>query len=142
MADKKIIAVTGATGAQAGGLARAILDDPSGEFALRAVTRDPGKDAARALADRFNIPPIGPPVVLNPISLSATVAGGIANRVMLTWSGATTNTVDIYRNGTKLTTTANDGTFLDLMVAAGTYQYRVCNLGSTVCSADVQVVVS
>ena len=46
MADKKIIAVTGATGAQAGGLARAILDDPSGEFALRAVTRDPGKDAA------------------------------------------------------------------------------------------------
>ena len=52
MAKKKIIAVTGATGAQAGGLARAILDDPSGEFALRAVTRDPRKDAARALADR------------------------------------------------------------------------------------------
>ena len=52
MADKKIIAVTGATGAQAGGLSRAILDDPSGEFALRAVTRDPSKDAARALADR------------------------------------------------------------------------------------------
>ena len=52
MAEKKIIAVTGATGAQGGGLARAILDDPSGEFALRAVTRDPGKDAARALADR------------------------------------------------------------------------------------------
>jgi uncharacterized protein YbjT (DUF2867 family) len=52
MADKKIIAVTGATGAQGGGLARAILDDPSGEFALRTVTRDPGKDAARALADR------------------------------------------------------------------------------------------
>ena len=52
MVDKKIIAVTGATGAQGGGLARAILDDPSGEFALRAVTRDPGKDAARALADR------------------------------------------------------------------------------------------
>ena len=52
MADKKIIAVTGATGAQAGGLARAILNDPSGEFALRAITRDPAKDAARALADR------------------------------------------------------------------------------------------
>src|SRR5262245_24431363 len=52
MGDKKIIAVTGATGAQAGELARAILDDPSGEFALRAITRDPGKDAARALADR------------------------------------------------------------------------------------------
>jgi uncharacterized protein YbjT (DUF2867 family) len=52
MADKKIIAVTGATGAQGGGLAHAILDEPSGEFAVRAITRDPGKDAARALADR------------------------------------------------------------------------------------------
>jgi hypothetical protein len=32
MAGKKIIAVVGATGAQGGGLARAILDDPTGEF--------------------------------------------------------------------------------------------------------------
>ncbi len=50
MADKKIIAVVGATGAQGGGLARAILNDPDGEFALRVVTRDPSKDAAQALA--------------------------------------------------------------------------------------------
>ena len=40
MADKKIIAVVGATGAQGGGLVRAILDDPSGGFAARAITRD------------------------------------------------------------------------------------------------------
>ena len=52
MSDKKIIAVTGATGAQGGGLARAILNDPEGGFALRAITRDPSKDAAKALADR------------------------------------------------------------------------------------------
>ena len=50
MADKKVIAVVGATGAQGGGLARAILSDPSGGFACRAVTRDPSKDSARALA--------------------------------------------------------------------------------------------
>jgi uncharacterized protein YbjT (DUF2867 family) len=50
MADQKIIAVVGATGAQGGGLARAILNDPSGEFALRVITRDPSKDAAQALA--------------------------------------------------------------------------------------------
>jgi uncharacterized protein YbjT (DUF2867 family) len=50
MADKKVIAVTGATGAQGGGLARAILADPTGGFAVRAITRDPGKDAAKALA--------------------------------------------------------------------------------------------
>jgi len=50
MADKKIIAVVGATGTQGGGLSRAILADPNGGFALRAVTRDPNKDNAKALA--------------------------------------------------------------------------------------------
>jgi uncharacterized protein YbjT (DUF2867 family) len=50
MADKKIIAVVGSTGAQGGGLARAILADPSGGFAVRAITRDPNKDKAKALA--------------------------------------------------------------------------------------------
>jgi len=51
MSDAKVIAVVGATGAQGGGLARAILADPGGGFALRALTRDPSKDAAKALAD-------------------------------------------------------------------------------------------
>jgi uncharacterized protein YbjT (DUF2867 family) len=50
MADKKIIAVTGATGAQGGGLVRAIMADPSGPFTARALTRDPNSDKARALA--------------------------------------------------------------------------------------------
>ena len=50
MADKRIIAVTGATGAQGGGLVRAILADPSGPFTARALTRDPNSDKARALA--------------------------------------------------------------------------------------------
>jgi uncharacterized protein YbjT (DUF2867 family) len=52
MADKKIIAVTGATGAQGGGLARAILDDPASEFTVRALTRNPGSGKAQALARR------------------------------------------------------------------------------------------
>ena len=52
MADtnKKIIAVVGATGAQGGGLVRAILEDPKGGFAVRAITRDVNSDKARALA--------------------------------------------------------------------------------------------
>src|SRR6185295_9485195 len=49
MADKKIIAVLGSTGSQGGGLVRAILADPAGGFAARAVTRDIGKDKAKAL---------------------------------------------------------------------------------------------
>jgi len=50
MADKKIIAVVGSTGAQGGGLVRAIVADPSSGFAARAITRDVNKDKARALA--------------------------------------------------------------------------------------------
>ena len=41
MADKKIIAVVGATGAQGGGLVRAILADRNGEFSVRALTGTP-----------------------------------------------------------------------------------------------------
>jgi uncharacterized protein YbjT (DUF2867 family) len=50
MHDKKIIAVFGATGAQGGGLVRAILSDPTGGFAARAITRDAKSDKAKALA--------------------------------------------------------------------------------------------
>jgi uncharacterized protein YbjT (DUF2867 family) len=50
MAEKKIIAVVGATGAQGGGLVRAILADPTGGFAVRAITRDVNSDKAKAFA--------------------------------------------------------------------------------------------
>ena len=40
MPDRKVIAVLGATGAQGGGLVRAILNDPNGGFAARVLTRD------------------------------------------------------------------------------------------------------
>lgn len=47
---RPVIAVFGATGAQGGGLARALLRDPFQRFAVRALTRQPGARAARALA--------------------------------------------------------------------------------------------
>jgi len=47
---KKWIAVVGATGAQGGGLVRAILADAGGPFAARALTRDASSDKAKALA--------------------------------------------------------------------------------------------
>jgi uncharacterized protein YbjT (DUF2867 family) len=52
MAEKKIIAVVGATGAQGGGLVQAILGDAQGGFAVRALTRDAHSAKARALAER------------------------------------------------------------------------------------------
>lgn len=50
MVEKEVIAVVGATGAQGGGLVRAILADPSGGFAARAITRNTRSDKAQALA--------------------------------------------------------------------------------------------
>jgi uncharacterized protein YbjT (DUF2867 family) len=73
MAEKKVIAVLGATGAQGGGLAHAILADPNGGFAVRALTRDVYSEKAKALAQ------LGAEVVAtdvdNPESLKKAFAG-------------------------------------------------------------------
>ncbi|HJT19012.1 MAG TPA: NmrA family NAD(P)-binding protein [Nitrospira sp.] len=50
MTDKKTIAVAGATGAQGGGLVRAIVNNPGSGFVARALTRDVNSDKAKALA--------------------------------------------------------------------------------------------
>ena len=49
MAEGKLIAVVGATGAQGGGLVRAILADKSSGFTVRALTRDPESEKAKEL---------------------------------------------------------------------------------------------
>jgi uncharacterized protein YbjT (DUF2867 family) len=48
---EKTIAVVGATGAQGGGLVKAILEDPNGGFNVRALTRNPSSNKARQLAE-------------------------------------------------------------------------------------------
>ena len=71
--SKKIIVVFGATGAQGGGLVRAVLNDANSDFAVRAVTRDPNSDKAKELAA------LGAEVVAgdvdDPASLSRALAG-------------------------------------------------------------------
>jgi len=68
MADKKVIAVVGATGSQGGGLIRAILDDPRGEFTARAITRDLDSAKAKALKSQ------GVEVVAGDIDDEASIA--------------------------------------------------------------------
>ncbi|MBI2566477.1 MAG: NmrA/HSCARG family protein [Candidatus Schekmanbacteria bacterium] len=51
MVDRRIIAVTGATGAQGGGLVRALLSDPAQQFAVRAITRNVKSDQAMQLRE-------------------------------------------------------------------------------------------
>ena len=71
MSDKKIIAVVGATGAQGGGLVRAIMGDPSGRFIARAITRDVNSEKARALAK------LGAEVVAADIDDEASLAAAL-----------------------------------------------------------------
>ncbi len=52
MKNGKIIAIVGATGAQGKGLIDAILNDKSGEYKVRALTRNMGSDKAKVLAQR------------------------------------------------------------------------------------------
>jgi len=59
----------------------------------------------------------------------------------LSWDGATTTDVDIYRDGSLLTTTANDGAYTDAtdFRGGGSLTYQVCEAGSSVCSDSVTV---
>jgi uncharacterized protein YbjT (DUF2867 family) len=50
MNNDKVIAVVGATGAQGSGLVRAILEDSTGGFSVRALTRDVNSDKAKEMA--------------------------------------------------------------------------------------------
>jgi hypothetical protein len=135
VAQADLVAALPTVGASADYTVRPRGGDGNYEFTYRiARLPDVGRDIV------IHEPPIE---VLYPISLSAAVtsAGG-PKRVVLTWAGATTNTVDIYRDGAKIVTTANDGSYDDPR-PNGTYQYRVCDLGSaTACSATVSVVVT
>lgn len=103
---------------------------------------------ATRIADARGRPVVGPerpPVTLPPpISLQASVqTSPMGSNVKLNWTGATTASIDVYRDGAKIATTPNDGQFITGITAPGTYLYRVCNAGSTTyCSADVTVVVT
>jgi subtilisin family serine protease len=61
------------------------------------------------------------------------------NKVDVTWSGAVTSNVDIYRNGSLITTTADDGLYTDSFRTSGTFTYKVCDQGTSNCSTEVTV---
>jgi PKD repeat protein len=60
----------------------------------------------------------------------------------LDWTGAKGATVSVYRNGALLINTPNDGHYVNSrnFVGPATYVYKVCELGTTVCSNQVTVV--
>lgn len=84
-------------------------------------------------------PPPPPPPGDDVITLSVTKkAKGKRITAQLRWNGSTASSVDVFRNSAKVTTTANDGAYDD-SVTAGSYTYKVCNAGTSVCSNSVSM---
>ncbi len=78
----------------------------------------------------------------SPITLSAAgrKVQGI-NTVRLTWVGATSANIDVYRDSVLIVTTANDGFYTDSTGDTGRarYTYRVCEAGTQTCSNNARV---
>lgn len=79
---------------------------------------------------------------INPFSLSASgykVKG--VQHASLKWAGATSASVDVWRSGRVVATTANDGAHTDRIgqKGSGTYTYKLCEAGTSTCSGDVTV---
>jgi PKD repeat protein len=84
-------------------------------------------------------PPPPPPAS---ITLSATGRVDATKQYMtLAWSGAKGAAVDVYRNGPRLLNTANDGHYTNSRTFQGpaTYVYKVCEVGTSVCSNEATV---
>jgi hypothetical protein len=74
------------------------------------------------------------------VTLSAVFQGSRA--VGLSWTGATSAKVDLYRNGALRATLANTGSTVDKVdkrLASSLVTYKVCAAGTTTCSASVSV---
>lgn len=79
-----------------------------------------------------------PPAV---IALNASARTAKTNKFAdLTWSGATSTNVDVYRNGALVITTLNDGAYTDKVPKTVTSAtYKVCEAGTSTCSNEVTV---
>jgi len=64
-----------------------------------------------------------------------------ARQVNLSWSGATGSSIDIYRNGSRIATVPNNGSYTDQFNqrARGTYTYKVCTAGGQTCSNNATI---
>ncbi|MBZ0110641.1 MAG: PKD domain-containing protein [Candidatus Scalindua rubra] len=86
----------------------------------------------------------GPINVTTPQSAIGLSANGYKQKrkkmVDLSWNGATSNNVDIYRNGTLIQTTSNLGIYTDNTGnGGGSYTYQVCESDASNCSNTVTV---
>ncbi len=101
-----------------------------------AVTDNGGATNQRSAT--LTVPSVSPSIRL---TATGRTEGGV-QYMSLKWSGASGATVDVYRNGARLRTTANDGSDTNgrTFQGAATYVFKVCQVGSTICSNEATVV--
>jgi subtilisin family serine protease len=86
------------------------------------------------------------------VTVSAPSQGGITLSVVaykiqgrkhadLTWSGATSTNIDVFRDDLKVATTPNSGSYTHSTTerGGGSHTYRVCQAGTSTCSPNVTV---
>ncbi|EKD33757.1 MAG: peptidase S8/S53 subtilisin kexin sedolisin [uncultured bacterium] len=77
------------------------------------------------------------------ITLTVMVTAKVNKFADLTWDGAVTTNMDVFRNGNMLVTTANDGAYRDnLGKGSGTATYQVCENGTTPAACSNSATVS
>ena len=133
-----------ASGSLVDGNANGLADEVRARLAataidLGAVGRDPRFgfgliDAAAATASVASPPPAEGEFTL---SVTAYKVRG-RQHADLAWSGATSTSVDIWRDSTLVKTVDNTGFYTDAIGASGggTYTYRVCEAGTSTCSNE------
>jgi subtilisin len=111
-----------------------LLDVSGGAFAPATV---PGPAPAP--------PPEDPPPADDPSGAIALSASGYkvkgVQHAGLAWSGATSENVDLFRDGVRIATVPNDGAYDDDIGkrGGGSYAYRACEGGTNTCSAEAIV---
>jgi subtilisin family serine protease len=137
--------------ASAGAVATAITGSATADVVSSAGSGSPNLLLYSPLTPRDTTPPPpdeedpppdedDPPVTGFSLSATGRKVKGVQH-VDLTWSGTTASGVDVFRNGAKVATTANDGAHTDNIGAkgGGSYTYKVCEAGTTTCSSEVTV---
>ena len=86
-------------------------------------------------------------VAAAPVPITLTVTGRVdatKQYMTLRWTSTTGASVDVYRNGTFLLNTPNDGQYTNSrnLPGSSSYTYKVCRVGSTFCSNESTVTFS
>jgi len=96
------------------------------------------RDAAGNVGSKVLTVTYTPPVAATSVVLTGQFSTTKWRRnAQLTWTKAPWGKAAVYRNGVRLSTTYNDGSYTDQVRNPGSYTYKVCDAYGTACSNTV-----